>query len=387
MDTTKSMFVHLINDEKFITPFMKRADDIHPDHIYVVFGDPSPFKFLEPSERVIHSSEWESYCLEHSLSIERIYVHLLTFQKIQWVKSFGQNKPLYWLFYGNDLYELLQVIHGFQLYEREDKPRGWLSTINKPTLLGRLKRWAQLKAYNRHFTPFVQQRIDYFCFWNPGDFQLLEKYIGTRAEMLRFQYGAFNRSDIDTVLELRGKHPKGSSTSILLNHSGSSSGNHNHLLHLIHSKLSNTKELEILAPLSYGDANHISKVLETGVNLFGAQFNPLMDFLKRDEYFRMITERDLVIFGHRRQEAGNSLFISFMAGAKVFLHPESVLIPFLKEKGYAFYTWNDIGSQGWHDPLTDQEKETNLQRSSIQFSEDRIKENYTRILSLEMPQS
>ena len=371
------MYVHLINDEKFLPPFMERAQGIIHGHLYLVFGPKPPYKFVNGKDNVIHASQWESYQNEHEISIDRIYIHLVTFQKINWVKHVNK-APVYWLFYGNDLYELLQAFKGFQLYEKADQPQGLLSHIKGKSLRDRVLRFLKLRAYHRHYAPFVKNTIDYWCFWSPGDYQLLVDNYGFKGKMLKFQYGAFNPADIELVKTWVGNNPDYQSKTILLNHSGSQSGNHKHLL----GKLRDLGvEQMVKTPLSYGDTSHIEATLAYGKKALGPYFVPILTYLDRTAYFDLICTSGIAVFGHRRQEAGNTLFIALMSGTKIFLHPESVLLPFLQEQGYLFYTWDDMSVEALGTPLKDAERLINYKLACIQFSEDTIAENYNRILN------
>ena len=69
-----------------------------------------------------------------------------------------------------------------------------------------------------------------------------------------------------------------------------------------------------------------------------------------------------------------------MSGTKIFLHPESVLLPFLQEQGYLFYTWDDMSVEALGTPLKDAERQINYKLACIQFSEKIIAKNYHRIL-------
>jgi hypothetical protein len=167
------------------------------------------------------------------------------------------------------------------------------------------------------------------------------------------------------------------STDILLNHSGSQSGNHKHLLAKLNAFGLDAK---VKTPLSYGDKQHIADTLDFGKSALGTSFHPILDYMDRNAYFELICTSGYAIFGHRRQEAGNTLFIALMTGTKIFLHPESVLVPFLKAQGYHFFTWDDLSAEALSTPLSKEERAKNYELACIQFSEETIAENYKRIL-------
>ena len=57
------------------------------NNLYIVFGPKPPYTFLQESGQIIHSSEWTDYQLKHNVEIERVYIHLMTYQKIKWVSA------------------------------------------------------------------------------------------------------------------------------------------------------------------------------------------------------------------------------------------------------------------------------------------------------------
>lgn len=377
------MYVHLINDEKFLMPFMRRAADVTRDHLYIVFGPKPPYQHVS-GPQVIHSSEWEHYSNVHDVVPTRIYIHLLTYQKVNWVKRYGGDLPVYWMFYGNDLYELLQAFKGFSLYEPEDRPRGLLANVKGEKLKSRAARYLKLAAYHRTFGPFVRTRIQFWCFWNTGDFELLRRHYRFSGTMLPFQYGAFNPEDVAQVQRWVKEGGQPTEGKLLLNHSGSQSGNHKHILTLLKRAFKDEQgplPLHIVAPLSYGDREQIGRIAKLGPQWFGEKFEAVMNYMDRAAYFDLICSSAVAVFGHRRQEAGNTLFIALMSGTKVFMHPNSVLLPFLKEKGYAFWTLNELDRNTLLTPLTEEERSRNFKLASLQFSEETIGNHYVRILT------
>jgi len=355
---------------------MKRAKTVNNNQLYIVFGPKAPYNFIGSSEDLIHVSEWDNYLVKNRIKVERIYIHLLTYQKIKWVKSVPK-ATIYWLFYGNDLYELLHAFKGFKLYEKEDSPKGLLVNVKGGSLKNRAQRFLMLSMYHRHYKRFINNYVNYWCFWNPGDFELLKKFYPFQGKMLKFQYGAFNPEDIEWVKQWVRQHNKNTSNQVLLNHSGSQSGNHKHLLKIL-AKIGVAQP--IITPLNYGDQSHIIDTIDYGNQALGSSFQPILNYMDRRAYFELICHSEYAIFGHRRQEAGNTLFIALMSGTKVFLHPESVLLPFLKEKGYHFFTWQDLSAKELSNPLSIKEKFKNYELAIDQFSEQTIAENYQRIL-------
>jgi hypothetical protein len=217
-----------------------------------------------------------------------------------------------------------------------------------------------------------------FRFWNEGDFQLFKKAFKTNARFKFFQYGAYLKSDIDFVTQSLHTDSDKESLDILVNHSGTRSGNHIDILKRLKSSNKDSRP-HLHAVLSYGDQEHIEKVSAFGAAEFGRNWHGYTEFMPRLDYYKLLSKMDIAIFGHRRQEAGNSLFISMLLGTKIFIHNHSVLLPYLEQHGFHFYTLADIGSPGWANPLNKEQREVNKSAALAYFDQVRIEQAYKNL--------
>jgi hypothetical protein len=255
----------------------------------------------------------------------------------------------------------------------EDAPRGLLIQFEGKSFWQRLKRATLLSLYHPWFK-WMAKRVDFFCFWSLGDFALLKQHYSPPAEMLRFQYGAHRP---EALRELNPSLSGGDRLRLMMNHSGSTSGNH---IHLLKKYLGDKEGLEVVATLSYGNSAHIGEVINLGRQLMGDRFLPMREFMKRKEYFHFLSTVNILLLGHKRQEAGNTLFLSFILGTKVILHPESVLVPYLDEKGYVYFTWDHLLTREWSTSLDTKAIEINKKLALEQFSEERFAKQYQDLL-------
>jgi len=81
--------------------------------------------------------------------------------------------------------------------------------------------------------------------------------------------------------------------------------------------------IEIIVPLSYGDIYYREKILKIGFELFGDSFNPLINFLKYEEYLKILLTIDIAIFYHNRQQGLGNLIQLLGMGKKVYLNKET----------------------------------------------------------------
>lgn len=367
--------VHLINDEKFLPRFIERAEDLLGTGTYVVFGSQPPYRFLGDSPNVVTSAT----PLSDGTPVRDVFIHFLTYQKIKWVEKYAPEARVHWVYFGSDLYELLTVFHGFQLYSKKDAPGGFLPHVSGANFKAKAQRFLQLAVYQRHFARFLKNRLTTFRFWNPGDFDLLTSAFATKATFRFFQYGAYLESDIDFVKSVRKTTGERTALNILVNHSGTRSGNHLDILDRIDRKVLGEGH-QLHATLSYGDTQHIETVKDYGKRTFGDQWNGYYDFMPRLNYYELLSTMDIAIFGHRRQEAGNSLFISMLLGTKVFVHPDSVLIPYLEQHGFHFATLDTLSSDDWTTALSEEQKEHNKAAALAYFDPKRIEAAYQTLL-------
>ena len=367
--------VHLINDEKFLPRFIERAASHFSSCAYIVFGATAPFKFLKEGNDVFVPSSWEA---KGDQPIEDVYIHFMTYQKIKWVLKHAPKARVHWVYFGSDLYELLSTFHGFNLYSKQDRMGGFLSHIKGKTPRDRVLRYASLLVYHQHFKKFVKAHLTTFRFWNEGDYHLFKSAFSTSARFEFFQYGAYLQSDIDYVTDVLSPAQNEGPLQILVNHSGTRSGNHMAILKALGTSVEEMN-LQLHAILSYGDKEHIERVSDFGASTFGEHWNGHMHFMPRLEYYKLLSKMNIAVFGHRRQEAGNSLFISMLLGTKIFIHNDSVLLPYLKQHGFHFSTLAEVGTPGWTRPLSEAQKLKNKEGALAYFDQKRIEQAYQNL--------
>lgn len=116
--------------------------------------------------------------------------------------------------------------------------------------------------------------------------------------------------------------------------------------------------------ISYGSPRVRNHVLKIGKKLFASQFQPIFEYMPRDEYFALITSVEVAVFGARRQEASGNISTLLRNGVKVFLRENNNLLQYYKEKGYILFSFeNDLHSMKDLKPLTVEEQKHNKECS------------------------
>lgn len=151
------------------------------------------------------------------------------------------------------------------------------------------------------------------------EYDLIQNWYPTRAKMIQasaFSY-PFKREDLDRVL---APGPVYASPALQLGNSGNPSNEH---MEMIDWFMPHRERIAgAYTPLSYGDKNHIQRVIRYGEAALGACFKPMTEILSFEDYNRHLAGLDVLVLNHRRVQGGGNTFISLYLGVKVFLRRE-----------------------------------------------------------------
>lgn len=241
----------------------------------------------------------------------------------------------YWIFYGIDLYKPLYMKGVYQLYDDQ--------TVKEKIVFFFKNTFARFYSdliYDKKKSLIVKfiSELDFFCFWNPYDYELLKKNFKTKAIRKDFFYNVFSFGDLKIKRE-------SAEVNCLINHSATATGNHLTLLHRLNSPEIKSHIKNLVVPLSYGDTKKINTIDEYCKKQFPTQYLPMLQFLDKDEYFKIINSVSVAFFGHRRQEAGGNIIVLLASGVKVFLREDNNLLRFFNEMGITIFSFeNDFKS-------------------------------------------
>lgn len=332
--------IHLCNDEKFINIAQERFETYFPDCNVFIINRASNrnLNYVTFSSKIKCFDFKKNEVIEYISSISNgkeeinIFVHFLDNYKVGLVNKLRNkvNFKDYWIFYGADLYNLLHRKGKYELYDRIGNTfnskiqrllRGWYFS------LGHFSRDNEIKRFIRN--------LDYFCFWNYYDFKLLKDNFKTNAKFKKFNYGATH--DLTSFFNGFKKESK----VILVNNSGSASGNHLTMLESLNKNEIKASFSSLILPLNYGSKKVIQEVDAYCNENFKTHYKPLLSFIEKNEYFNLIKNVDVVFFGHLRQEgAGNINFLLAM-GAKIFLRKQNNLLKYYRDLGLILFSWEE----------------------------------------------
>lgn len=368
--------LHLCFDGNFIEHSMSIFDHFYPENNFWIIMEEGQNRMVKREGAkifrfIITKSD---NCVEKIIELngkekfDKIVCHGMYFfyaEAIKQIRSVS-NPKVYWLFWGYELYRPLGMTGKMKLvdnssyfnplsYKMPTKARLFLRT----KLLNAISDEVLLKQFLEY--------ADYFCFWLPEDYQLLQKFYPCRAKYRHFQYLARWKKEQTAQYASERFFEKDPQT-IIINHQASTAGNHITLLKKLRS-LSGIENYEIMAPLSYG-ANTIRRyVCWKGKRLFGKKFHPVLNYMPLEHYNTMIGKMNVALFGQHRQEAAGNISFYLANGTKVFMREDNTLFRYFKKAGYIIFSFEkDLNTIEDLSSLSIEEKRHNAELSAKRTS-------------------
>lgn len=213
----------------------------------------------------------------HSLASPALIFYLTIFPKLQ--------EKTVWIIWGKDL-------HFYHL-------------IKNKKFYHKIYEWFRIRSIRNIGTIVTSIREDY---------EILKSYYDVNGNYIECNALYFYSFD-STLGKISTPGPK---KTILLGNSGSQTNNHIDAIKTLHSRL---EEIEkVFCPLSYGgNKQYQKKVIEFGQKELGEKFIPLIDFMSLDQYKKLLSEIDIGIFNHDRQEGLANIWSLMFLGKTIYL--------------------------------------------------------------------
>ena len=327
--------IHIMPDDKFIDDFIRMSENYNADYSsYLILIHNEP-KYVKSQNKDINflrvNSEFElnQNLIDELNKCKVIILHSFNWKYLNFIKHIAKEIKVIWLFWGIDGYNAIPK----SKYSSSDT----LAMQYTNSLTGILKSYVRLFLNN--FIPKKQKacreiikRVD-FCATLVKDDINLAKKINPKIEELYFNY--FNETGYN-IFEIEKSEI--SNGNILLGNSANPSNEHSSALkHLLNINFKG----KIYCPLSYsGTEVYINNVIKLGKRLFGDRFIPLTEFLKYKEYSKIISDCDIVLMNHIRQQAVGNIFKSVCLLKPVILNKKSYLRSTFFEWGIKIYDYN-----------------------------------------------
>ncbi len=307
------MILHLVHDEKIINRTIAIFEEVAPNqNIFVVFTR-HQLKYINTQQNVIFFQDFKQYQGEKFSSV---IIHFLNSRKIRFItKYIAKGTPIYWIIWGNDLYNKLLYPKGYEIYDTQSS---YYKKVKKSFIKNLVNKVID-NFKTVKIEKFISKYIDYITVDSTQtDYDMLLKYY---PKLKNIPCREFFYYPIETTLgeELIKKSVE--DNNIQIGNSASITNNHEYVMRFL-SKLT-IGNRNVYVPLSYSGTNEYKNTVKRkGLEYFGDKFKSLDDFLPLEEYNKLMLSVGFAIYGNFRQEAIGNVVISLYLGAKVFF-PEN----------------------------------------------------------------
>jgi hypothetical protein len=382
------MNYHFLIDHWFANDFINSAERITPgiNKYILTFAAPSKHVKSELGVFVPYGTEQMNSLLSRITSNDRVYVHWFHAPVMEVVEKLNAEVPLYLMFWGGDFIGLTKRFED-ENHDRLTKRylnslkwniRHFLSISNLKAEIKKLISGNPILKQQIQIRKKFLNRLNYFCHWNPIDFDIVISEYGGHPKYLDFFYGGV----LDFVPEPSLETIQKEEHSIWLGNSDTSTNNHFDAIKV----LSKFKEqnIQIICPLSYGFGNYGNDVDTKGVLVFGRQWTSIRKHMSLESYIDLQRKADIVVMYHNRSQASGNIMAFIKMGKKVYLKSQSSLYQLLRNSGITLFDANQIERIDFTEfirPLTREEVEANNRIISKLFSLEDQTRNYISILA------
>ena len=172
-----------------------------------------------------------------------------------------------------------------------------------------------LIIYNIFISRTVFKKIKSFSPVLKEEYDLIEKtkIIPHLPKFMPWNYGNLEDDYVKNLF-----NDKISGTSILVGNNASYTNNHIEIFEIL-GQIQEISSRKVFVPLSYGYDCYRTEILKKGNEMFGQNFNPIINFMPFDDYINTIKKCGFVIMYHLRQQSVGVLITMLYLGARVFL--------------------------------------------------------------------
>ncbi len=324
--------LHLSLDDKFVDIGIQSFEKVAPESTSLfVYGQgelkfvKSPCSVVNKKDPIINKVNPNDYDL--------IVVHALVDVWYTFLLSVPDNIPIVWLGWGFDYYDLIPK----QLLLKDTiklVPKNRINIFFIKRLFHSLKRRVRTLLLPKKTK--VMQRINYFSPVLESEYYIVKnnlKNLFNFPKYIPFNYGSLEANYIkgyeDKIVQNKD---------LLVGNSATYTNNHLEAFKLVRNYEKINPNGKIVCPLSYGENSYQQIIIETGREIFGDKFLPVVDYMPIQQYVGILINCGFVIMNHVRQQALGNILIMLYLGAKVLLREENPVYTFLKNHGAILFS-------------------------------------------------
>lgn len=216
----------------------------------------------------------------------------------------------------------------------------------------------------------VKGNVGQISYLAEGDYNLAKEYFNVKGKATRAIY--INPVSLKNLNSIKKNYKKNEVTSIQIGNSADPENNHIEILdELIKFKDEN---IQIYAPLSYGNKEYALKVKKYGEKLFGEKFIAMLDFFNAQKYAEYLSGIDILLFNHKRQQGLGNIFSLAYLEKKIYLRSDISSWSYLKDDlKLQVFDINNLKTESFESFKLNNSKGNKLKIKNTVYSEEYIK--------------
>lgn len=348
--------IHLFLYEKFTKPFIDFINDNQEEftveNYFVIYGYERKYRSKIKGNNIIYLSSlkdiWNNKdLLKKMLLCKKIIVH-------------GHNQSCV-EFYKRAPYLLKKTcitFWGYDLYLFRDMP------IDKKEKIDRIYRKYQIKHAAAVAT------------LTKGDMEILKNLVNIRGHRFRGIYPLHEEySETCRSLE-KSTNP----IKIIVGNSATRENQHIEILKILRKY--KDENIQIVCPLSYGEANVVKEVSHYGKLYFGDKFMPITEYMQYNDYVDLLNKCSIGVFNNNRQQALGNIHLLNLLGSKVYIRKDTNMWEEFKNKKLKVFSVEDIENLSFEEFIHYEEnyKNINYKRELYFMSDDYAIKLWKKIL-------
>lgn len=346
------MNVHIFNGEGLYKKSFLEFMDSHfnLENNIIILRNPQGFNKSDyvQNENIIlveGSVKYFTVLLKKLIIAQKIYLHFLP----------PSVSLIFWFVFQNLLKKTIWILWGGDLYYHVDRPKNLLS------------------GFYEFLRKRIIKKIPMIACFIKGDYELAKVFYKSKADYCYVIYPLpIKFSDIEKINFNLDKDHK----TILIGNSASPA---NHHIEILNSLLRfKDEKIKIICPLSYANENgYAEKVIAIGSAIFGNRFGAITEIMSPNDYKLILTDVDVAIMNHMRQQGlGNVLSLLYL-GKKVYIRRDTTPYSYLTSLGISLFDTKMINQQDFKSFTSFDENSGNQNKNILanEFSVD----NYIKI--------
>lgn len=387
------MIVHFMFDEKIINALIDNFEFANPsNNLYIIVKDSEDKKLAHVAVRentiIFNRKKDDINFLLNGMHIDAVICHILNIEFADILLKIKQPISIYWSIWGYDVYSLPEI---------------------RPSRFAPLT-YAYLKKANifQSLLWFIYRNrtVREICFALKGKkdpYKKLEKvqsqvkacltYIKEDVEFLKAYYPQLHMEHIYfpflNLNQYLGSHIANTSINgknILIGNSNSDTSNHLDVIAFLAKQ--GFDEAEIYTPLSYnGSAAYQNTIIESGKNLLGDIFKPMVDFISLQEYNQILHSCSVGIFYHYRQQGMGNIIAMLWMGARIYMTQKNPAYHYFLRIGLKVFDLDKDFALYKNSLLPNEDAVINREILNATFSKEVVAEQYKKVLGLIIKQT